>query len=67
MIALGAPPVDWSPVGYLFGVAVRGISGGEANTLQAVHQTVWLVHMFLALFFIAIFLFRRDFTCWRAR
>ncbi|MGP8050919.1 MAG: hypothetical protein ACLPYB_09940 [Desulfobaccales bacterium] len=61
MIALGAPPVDWSPVGYLFGVAVRGISGGDANTLQAVHQTVWLVHMFLALFFIAYIPFSKGF------
>ncbi len=42
---------DWSPVGLLFGVVIKGILG--ENALNGFHVTLWIFHFLLAFCFIA--------------
>ena len=55
------PALDWSPVGYAFGMAVSMASAGGEGALRAIHQVSWFVHMLLALFFIAYIPFSKGF------
>lgn len=61
IIAMDAPAMDWSPVGYLFGLVAFWFSGSNVQTLQTVHVTIWTVHMLLSLSFIAYIPYSKGF------
>lgn len=61
-IVVAAPPaLDWSPVGYAFGMVASVVSGGGESALLAIHRTSWFVHMLLALSFIAYIPYSKGF------
>ncbi len=55
------PAIDWSPVGYAFGMAVSAAAAGGKNALLEIHQVSWFVHMLLALSFIAYIPYSKGF------
>lgn len=61
IIVLNSPAMDWSPVGYVFGIGVLWASGSNTETLKSVHLTFWIAHMLLSLFFIAYIPFSKGF------
>jgi len=46
---LNPPAIDWSPVGYAFGILALSISGGDAGLLKLINLAFWIIHMLLSL------------------
>lgn len=58
---LNPPVIDWSPVGYTFGIVTLSISGGNIGTLKLINLAFWIIHMLLSLSFIAYIPFSKAF------
>ncbi len=58
---LNPPAIDWSPVGYTFGIVALSISGGDAGTMKLINLAFWIIHMLLSLSFIAYIPFSKAF------
>lgn len=60
IVVLNPPGIDWSPIGYLFGVIALKVTEGHEATLRTIHFSLWIFHASLALCFIAYIPFSKG-------
>ncbi len=61
IVVMKPPALDWSPVGYAFGMITLMASGGNVGTLKSTNLSLWIAHMLLSLSFIAYIPFSKGF------
>lgn len=55
------PNADWSYVGYVFGLAILSLAGGNLSAVQTAQPVLWMVHALLALVLIAYLPYSKAF------
>ena len=61
IVGMNLPAMDWSPVGYQFGLVTSWMVGGNIESIKSIHLAIWIIHVLLSLSFIAYIPYSKGF------